>query len=170
MVRQTQHKQVNAQTCMFLYCAVSSPWDCSKQCAFHPLTHLTLHPLTDLFVPTPSRLLWEAFGHAAIAARRPLIKSISVCSQILINTTEVSVATWGERNCQSFETPERCFETGFSFKPLRHQTQATRVCTTVYQICTVLCISHQPLLSGSRSGHHFYQSLYLFVPSVDFLE
>ena len=105
-----------------------------KTMCISPLTHLTLHPLTDLFVPTPSRLLWEAFGHAAIAARRPLIKSISVCSQILINTTEVSVATWGERNCQSFETPERCFETGFSFKPLRHQTQATRVCTTVYQI------------------------------------
>ena len=37
---------------MMLHNAVSSPWDCSK--------HFTLHLLTDLFIPAPFRLLWEA--------------------------------------------------------------------------------------------------------------
>ena len=40
---------------MLLYSAVSSPWDCSK-C-------ITFHPLADLFIPTPFRLLWEAFSN-----------------------------------------------------------------------------------------------------------
>ena len=35
----------------FLHNAVSSHWDCSKR--------FTLHPLLDLFIPTPTRLLWE---------------------------------------------------------------------------------------------------------------
>ena len=43
---------------LFLYSVVSSPRDCSKR--------FTLHPLADLFISTPSRLLWEAFSHAAI--------------------------------------------------------------------------------------------------------
>ena len=43
---------------MFSYCSVSSPLDGSKG--------FTLHPLADLFIPTPTRLLWEAFSHAAL--------------------------------------------------------------------------------------------------------
>ena len=38
---------------MFTYSAASSPLDRSKRS--------TLHPLADLFIPTPPRLLWEAF-------------------------------------------------------------------------------------------------------------
>ena len=38
---------------MFLYSAVSSPLDCSKR--------FTLHPLADLFIPAPTRLLRAAF-------------------------------------------------------------------------------------------------------------
>ena len=38
---------------MFLYSAVSSPLDRSKR--------FTFYPLEDLFIPTPTRLLWEAF-------------------------------------------------------------------------------------------------------------
>ena len=38
---------------MFLYSAVLSPLDRSKR-----FTH---YPLEDLFIPTPIRLLWEAF-------------------------------------------------------------------------------------------------------------
>ena len=39
---------------MFLYSAVSSPLDRSGAAHFTP-------PLADLFIPTPTRLLWEAF-------------------------------------------------------------------------------------------------------------
>ena len=38
----------------FLWSAVSSLWD-------WPM-HFTLHPLVDPFIPTPSRVLWEAFS------------------------------------------------------------------------------------------------------------
>ena len=61
---------------MFLYSAVSSPCDCSNR--------LTLYPLADLFIPTPSRLLWEAF-----TARRQFVPiSIYVYSQVVIYTGE----------------------------------------------------------------------------------
>ena len=63
---------------MFLYSTVSRPLDyCSKR--------FTLHPPSDLFTPTPFRLLLEAFSHAAITVRRLFVRiSISVCSQVLI--------------------------------------------------------------------------------------
>ena len=48
--------------CKFLYNAVSSPQDCSK--------HFTLYSLADLYNQTPYRLLWEAFSHVEINARR----------------------------------------------------------------------------------------------------
>ena len=57
---------------MFLYSAVSGPYDCSKR--------FTLHPLVDLFIPRPSQLLWEVFSHAVVAARRLLVHiSTTVC-------------------------------------------------------------------------------------------
>ena len=43
---------------MFSYSAVSSSLDRSER--------FTLRPLEDLFIPTPTRLLWEAFSHAVI--------------------------------------------------------------------------------------------------------
>ena len=46
---------------MSLYSAVYSPFDRSKR--------LTLHPLADLFIPTPTPIPWEAFSHAAITLR-----------------------------------------------------------------------------------------------------
>ena len=48
-----QGQQVYVFKGMFLYSAVSCPLDRSKR--------FTLHPLADLFNPTPTRLLWEAF-------------------------------------------------------------------------------------------------------------
>ena len=64
---------------MFLYSAVSSPLDRSKR--------FTLHPLADLLIPAPTRLVWEAFSHAAVAAQN-LITHIftDVDNRILINT------------------------------------------------------------------------------------
>ena len=65
----------------------------------------TLHPLAHLFIPTPSRLLWEALSHAAVTARRPFVRIITTAySQVLIYTNEWAVATFVETNCQSFET------------------------------------------------------------------
>ena len=47
----------------------------------------TLHPLADLFIPTPSQLLWEASSHAVITARRLFVQiSTPVCSQVLVYT------------------------------------------------------------------------------------
>ena len=43
------------------------------------------HPLADLFIPTSTRLLWEALSHAAINARRLFTYiSTAVYSQVLI--------------------------------------------------------------------------------------
>ena len=62
---------------------VSSPLYCSK-C-------FTLHPLPHLFIPTPSRVLWEALSHAAVTARRPFIRIITTAySQVpFIQTNEL---------------------------------------------------------------------------------
>ena len=74
---------------MFLYSTVSS--------------RPTLNPLADLFIPAPIRLLWEAFSHAAITARR-LFTHISTTVQVLIYTAESTGASWTERKCPDFET------------------------------------------------------------------
>ena len=47
---------------------VSSPLYCSK-C-------LTLHPLPHLFIPTSSRLLWEALSHAAVLGKTMAVYTI----------------------------------------------------------------------------------------------
>ena len=103
----------------FLYSAVSSHWDCSKR--------FTLHPLADMFIPTPFGFIWEAFSHAALIARRLFVHiSISVCSQVLIYTAERTVTMWNERNCQSFEMAGRGSEPGFSrLRPRRSYRYAT---------------------------------------------
>ena len=52
-------------------------------------------PLADLFIPTPFRLLWEAFSHTAITPQRLFVPiSISLCSQLFIYTAEWIVAMW----------------------------------------------------------------------------
>ena len=55
----------------------------------------------------------EAFSHAAITARFVQI-STSVGSQVFICTAELTMATWDERNYQSFEMAARGFESGFA--------------------------------------------------------
>ena len=48
-----------------------------------------LHFLAEMFIPTPTRLIWDAFSHADFFARRPFTRpSIAVCSQVLIHTAE----------------------------------------------------------------------------------
>ena len=66
----------------FLYSAVSRPLDRSK--------HFTLHSLADLFIPTPTRLLREAFSHAPITCKDHSLTfpfSTTVYSQLLIYTS-----------------------------------------------------------------------------------
>ena len=65
----------------FLCSAGFSPWDCSKR--------FTLHPLADLFIPTPSGLLWEAFSHVAITARRLSILIFASAWYSFIQLTEL---------------------------------------------------------------------------------
>ena len=60
---------------MFLYSAVSSQLDHSKR--------VTLHPLADMFIPTLTRLLWQAFSHAAVTVQRLFTHIPSVYSQVL---------------------------------------------------------------------------------------
>ena len=77
----------------FLYNVVSSPWDCSKR--------FTLHPLADLFIPTPSWLLWEAFSHAETFshfAKTIDCRSSFSCKWVPARysfTAEWTAATWG---------------------------------------------------------------------------
>ena len=60
---------------------MSSLWDCSKR--------FTLHPLADMYIPTPFRLIWGAFSQTAITARRLVVPiSISICNQVLIYSAE----------------------------------------------------------------------------------
>ena len=54
--------QITKSKGKFLYSTVSGPWVRSKR--------VTLHPLAHLLTPTPTRLLREAFNHAATTARR----------------------------------------------------------------------------------------------------
>ena len=62
------HRSVDARAKISICCCihylkskqnyvVSNPLDCSKR--------ITLHPLADLFIPTPIGHLWKAFSHAA---------------------------------------------------------------------------------------------------------
>ena len=55
LLKVIEHRLVTVGKCkgMFLYSTVSSPFDHSK--------HFKLHPLADLCIPTPTRLLLEAF-------------------------------------------------------------------------------------------------------------
>ena len=79
------------------------------------LKQFTLQPLADLFIPKPLRLLMEAFSQTVITAQMLFVhKSTSVYSQVPIYTAECTVATWGERNCPSFETTARVIEPGIS--------------------------------------------------------
>ena len=84
----------------FFYIAVSSPKGCSDR--------FTLYPLGDLFIPTPTWLLLEAFSHAAITARRPFIHiSTTVYSQILIYTAE-----WTEAICFALKRQQEDLKLG----------------------------------------------------------
>ena len=102
-----------------LYSAVSSLWDCSK--------HFTLHPLADLFIPTPICLLWEAFSHAAITVQRLIvhISALSLARYSFIQLGEL----WQRGMNESLETAARQFEHGFSQLRAR---RSSRYAITLY--------------------------------------
>ena len=87
---------------MLLHTAVPSPLYHSKR--------FKLHPLADLFIPAPTRLLWEAFSHVAIYYEKnesltcppPSIARYS--STQLSYTAELTEASWRERKYTSFKT------------------------------------------------------------------
>ena len=68
-----------------------------------PKCLFTLHPLADLFIPTPTRLLWEAFSHAAISGWILHIHiSTTVYIQVLIYTAGWTGASWRRRKHPTF--------------------------------------------------------------------
>ena len=65
----------------FLHSTVSSPLDCSKD--------ITIHPLADLFIPTPTQLLLGALSHSVCAAQRLFVYIPTIVySQVHIYTAE----------------------------------------------------------------------------------
>ena len=65
----------------------------------------TLQSLTDLFIPTPTRLLWEAFSHTIITAWRLLTHiSTTVYSKVLIYIRGWTGVSWIEPKWPNFET------------------------------------------------------------------
>ena len=129
---------------MFLYSAASSSWDCSKR--------FTLHPPAVLFIPMPSRPLWEAFSHAAITTQRLFLfiyPPLSIARYPFIQLSELRQCGVNETtpetkrlrvhlpsgplswmaillNCISLETAARGFETGFP----RLRVQCSDHCAT----------------------------------------
>ena len=66
--------ELGKKVCVYII-SVSSPLDRSKR--------FTLHPIADVFIQTPTRLIWEAFSHVAITW---LSTHISTTVQIIIYT------------------------------------------------------------------------------------
>ena len=85
----------------FLYSAVSKPQDCSK-C-------FTLYSLADLFYQKPSRLLWEAFSHAAINSQRLLVHIYSPLSIARYSFMQLSKLEqcWLKKFAQGFTRQHR---------------------------------------------------------------
>ena len=94
----------------FLCNAVSSPQDCSKR--------FTLHPLANLFIPRPFQLLWEAFSHAAITARRLLFHISTTTYCIAKNCGNVGLS-----NLPKVRKDRKGFETGFSRLSVQHSNR-----------------------------------------------
>ena len=116
---------------------VTYRWDCSNRFT---------SPMTDLFIPKPNRLLWEAFSHAAITVRILFVHiSTTVYIQVLIYTAEWTGATWRERNCPNFETAARGFEPEFS----RLRVRCSNRCVTGPDVCPY---RGSPLGSSRQTG------------------
>ena len=101
-------------------------------------TFCTLSDNTHTTVPLRCHL-----RHATVTARRPFVQtSISVCSQVLIYTAEWTVATWYERNCQSFKTAARGFEPGFSWLRARRSNRYT----TAPHMSATISVALEPVI------------------------
>ena len=53
------------------------------------LTCFKLHPMTDLFIPTPNRLLLKAFSRAVITARRLFANALHIVMSSIIELGEL---------------------------------------------------------------------------------
>ena len=82
----------------FLYRRYPVSWTAQTTLHFLP-------SLADLFIPTPTRLLWEAFWPCSNYARRLFTHIFTtVYTQVLIYTAEWTGASGKERKCPNFET------------------------------------------------------------------
>ena len=88
----------------------------------------TLHPLADLFIATPFRLLWEASSHAAITARRIFVQiSTYVCNVQSSNLFSFAVAPTLGFQCSDVRTFVVCLVYHFAaFCP--HNVDIRAIC------------------------------------------
>ena len=102
--------------------------------SFGPLKVLYTSLPNDLFITTQTRLLWEAFSHAATAAKRLFaLISTAAYSQLLIYTAERTGASWKERKCQGSKRQQGGFEPKLSRLRVRHySTKLLRSITVPY--------------------------------------
>ena len=90
-------KVTKVRICSYIYRSVFSPSDRRSR-------RSTLHPVADMFLPTPIRLLWEIFMHAVDIVRRLFTPiSTTAYSQVLIFRTEWTLAFCRERKCPSVD-------------------------------------------------------------------
>ena len=80
----------------------------------------------DLFIPAPTRLLWEAFLSRNNYARRLFTHiSTTVYNQVLIYTAESTGALRREWKCSNFEMVAKGIRTRLSRLRVRHSTPET---------------------------------------------
>ena len=80
---------------MFLYSGVFSP---------QYLSRFTFQPMADRFILTPTRLLWEAFNHAAITREdNSLLFPLASITRYSFEQLNQLGRQWIEQKCQSLE-------------------------------------------------------------------
>ena len=88
------HKKVKVRSYTALY----------PVCKSAQSMNIIIHPLVDLFIPRPTRLLWQAVSHAAITAQRLFTHTFPPLSTSRYSfIAEWTGASWNQQKCpQSF--------------------------------------------------------------------
>ena len=116
----------------------------------HCSKRFTLHPLADLLIAIPTRLLWEAFRHAAITASRLFTHiSTALYSQVFIFTAEWTGALWRTKmtklrnSSKGDSNPGSLDWVQHSTGELRHSAHQPKNITRALSIeCSILPVSY----------------------------
>ena len=109
-----------------IYCHFTT-WhkNCTAQVQVKPLDRskgFTLHPLTDLFIPTPNRLLWEAFWPRSNYARTLFAHILLLRPIARYSFKQLSELGHREDNENAQTSMQRGFKPGLSRLRVRHST------------------------------------------------